>query len=699
MAIFSATNGGISDAVGSSVPTNSEIQREMPLRSAGDSSGVQHNAADNGSTHEEQHNELAISPVPLASDATNAVGSGTIDWTFAEQNPILSEEHTLLVGSILEGSSPIAEEHNGLPQASHVQPTGDGNGAADGSIPDFYSWNDEQCGNFNSAEGQYPPDDMLAASTTSSSTATLRPGSDVDDAPLDGASQQVGTVDVGSTIGLPVLSPREGWSMHDPSVQDFRRNYMDNGSSTNVGGIGTIDPRVLVKGADDSADMTAEATPADILAGAAQPAGNMDAGSGIDNNIIAPPAILGGSGQQPEQMDAENSVNNFGAPHAPLSGYEPPPMQMGVGNSANYPVATQATPTGFYVQPQMPMAAGNSTTNFAAQQLSVALATYNNFQGMQQQLNFAPNGYGQQQMGLNGSLQPFTAQLNTAPQAHGYPGAAQAVPPNGGMGQYGQPPVCLAGYDVASAMAYHQLGGLNSGAQPNMGQNWQATAPQPGMYGMSQQQLLPPFNGGALPYMGPNVPIAAPQFAAPVAAARTRRRQGDASAPRRPRRTVSATPAGGPTGPAANPVAAQQQVAAQEGPYTHTAAGAPNPDSTKKGNKQGQVKGWGQAFRHHKSRCDSFKLNGCVPGCQVRAKWPLTWADWTSRRFRVEWKTAQNGRPLIEDLSGFAMHAEGKEKSQARFVVLGEIQADGSVGKAESLHRLEVAAAPGPQSE
>lgn len=62
MAEFAATNGGISDAVGNSAPTNLENQREMPLRSAGDSSGIQYSAADDSSIHEEQHNESAISP-------------------------------------------------------------------------------------------------------------------------------------------------------------------------------------------------------------------------------------------------------------------------------------------------------------------------------------------------------------------------------------------------------------------------------------------------------------------------------------------------------------------------------------------------------------------------------------------------------------------------------------------------------------
>ena len=198
------------------------------------------------------------------------------------------------------------------------------------------------------------------------------------------------------------------------------------------------------------------------------------------------------------------------------------------------------------------------------------------------------------------------------------------------------------------------------------------------------------------------MPIVAPQVAAPVAVARTRHRQGDASGPAKRRRTDPAPAGPAPTGVATAQAPAQQQVAAQqeekeEGPYTHTAAGAPNLDSTKKGNRQGQVPYWGQAFRHHKSRCDKLTLNGCAPECQVRAKWPETWADWNSRRFRVQWKMAQNERPQIEDLSGFAVHSEGKG-CMARFVVLGEIQADGSVGKAKPLHRVEVAAVIGPQS-
>lgn len=693
MANSPATNGGISDAVGNSSPTNSENQRDMPLRSAGDSSGVQHSAGDNSSTHEEQHNGFAISPVPLASDVANAVGSDTIDWTFAWQRPILSEEDMAFVNSISAGNdesststasgpgpdmnsvvgrSSIPEEHNGLSQASHAQPNGNGNGAADSSTQEFYHWSYDQWANFF-AEGQYPPESVLAASTTSSSTTASISGSGIDNAPLDGASQQVGTVDAGSTAGLPVLSPGEDWDEQDPRVQGFMHHFMDDGSSTTTVGNGTIDPRLLMRGADDSADMTAEATPADTLGGAAQPAENMNAGSSTNSsNTVASPATLDGSEQQAEQVDVGNSVNNSGAPHAPLGGYVPPPKQMSASSSANSFVATQATPSGFNVQPQMPMGAGSGTTNnFVAQQLSVAPVTYNNFQSVQQQVNFPPSGYGQQQMGLNGSVQPFNPQVNAAPQAHGYLGAAQTAPPNGGMGQYGQPPFWPDGYDAMNAMAYQQLGGLNSGAQPNMGQNWQAPAPQPAVYGMG---------------------------VVPVTAARTRRRQGDAGGARKRRRTGAAPAGAAPTGPAATQAPAQQQVAApaeeaREGPYTHTAAGAPNINPNVKGSRQGQVPFWGQAFRHHNSRCDSFALNGCVPDCQVRAKWPVTWANWNSRRFRVQWKTPQNGKPEIEVVSGFAVHAERKEKSRARFDVLGEVLADGSLGKEKNVHRLEKAAA------
>lgn len=599
------------------------------------------------------------------------------------------------VGSLLAGSSSIAEECNGLSQASHTQSNSNGNGAATCSTPAFYRWSNGQWADFASAEGQHPLEDIPAAGDGNSSTAASGSGSDVDDTLLNGASQQVGAMGAGSTTGLPMLSREEGWRLDDPSVQDFMtRNSM-----------WTIDPRVLMRGAESSADMTADAVPADPLTGPAQPAEDMDAGSSINNNgMIAPAATLDSYGPPPTQMSVSSSANNFVADNATFGGSVQQPQQMSAGSSVNYPVATQGTPNGFYVQPQTPMSAGNSTTNnFAAQQLSVASPTYNNIQSVQQQLNFVPNAYIQQQMAPIGSVQPFNIQLNTAPQAYGHHGAGQAAPPNG-MGQYFQVPVWPTGYDAVSAMAYQQLGGLNGGAQPNMGQNWQATAPlQPAMYETSQQQL-PPSNGLAQPYTGLNVPIVASRSAAPVAAARTRRRQGDASSPAKRRCTGAAPTRPAPTGPAANTVFAQQQVPAQQeekeedGPYTHTAAGAPNLNSKVKGNKQGQVPYWGQAFRHHKSRCDSYALNGCVSDCQVRAKWPETWADWTSRRFRVEWKTAQNDRPQIEDLSGFAVHFEGKEKSMARFVVLGEIKADGSVGKAKPLHRIEMKAVLGPQS-
>ena len=647
---FLATNGGTSDDVSYSALTMSENQPEM----AGVSSGDTYIAAANSSIHEEQHNGSAVSSVPPAHNVANIVGNSAMDRTLTTETGMFSPAdratyEDMFVASSRTERSMEEVEHNLVMRLTR--------GAA------------------SSGGVQAPLEDISAAGDGNSSTATLGSGSDVDNALLNDASQQIGTMDAGSTTGLPMLSQEENWSMHDPCVEDFRmRNSMGDGSSATMSG--TIDPRVLMRVADDSTNMTAEATPADALAGAAQPAENMDASSSIDNNIVASPATLGGSEQQPEQMDVDNSINNSGAPHAPLGGYGPPPMQTGADNSADYPVATQATPNGLYVQPQMPMVAGNSTTNnFAAQQLSVPPATYNNFHDVQQQLNFAPNVRGQQQMGTNDSVQPFTTQANVASQAYGYNGAGQAAPPNGGIGQYVQAPVWPAGNNAASAMAYQQPGGLNGGTQPNMGQNWQAAAPQPAMYGMSQQQQLPPFNGLPTPHMGPNVPIVAPQLAAPAA-------HGPAA------NLVHAA-----NGPAANPVPAQQQVAAKSGPYTHTAAGAPNRDSTKKGNKQGQVPYWSQAFKHHNSRCDKLMLNGCVPDCEVRAKWPQTWADWNSRRFRVQWKTAQQGRPQIQDLSGFAVHAECKEKSKARFVVLGEIQANGSVGKAKSLHRLEVSAA------
>lgn len=597
---FLATNGGISDDVGYSALTMSENQAEM----AGISSGDVYIAAGNSSIHEEQQNGLAVSPMPPARNVANTVGSSAMYRTLTMEDGMFSPGERATYEDMSAAGS---RRERSMSELEHYIATRlNGGPAAPRGV-------------------QAPLEDMPAAGNGNSSTAASESGSDVDNAPLNGASQQVGTMDAGSTIGLPMLSEEPDWSLDEPSVQDWiMRDSMGRRSSNTM--TGTIDPRILIGGAESSANITANATPADPLAGAAQPAEDMNAGSSINNNnMVAPAATLDRSGQQPGQM--------------------------GVDNSANYPVATQATPNGFYVQPQMPMVAGNSTNNFAAQQLSVASPIYNNFQGVQQQLNFA-------------SLWPN-------------------------------------GYEAASAMAYQQLGGLNGGAQTNMGQNWQAPAPQPAVYEMGLQQQ-PPSNGLAQPYMGVNVPIVAPQVAAPVAVARTRHRQGDASGPAKRRRTDPAPAGPAPTGVATAQAPAQQQIAAQqeekeEGPYTHTAAGAPNLDSTKKGNRQGQVPYWGQAFRHHKSRCDKLTLNGCAPECQVRAKWPETWADWNSRRFRVQWKMAQNERPQIEDLSGFAVHSEGKG-CMARFVVLGEIQADGSVGKAKPLHRVEVAAVIGPQS-
>jgi len=656
---FFATNGGINDDGGSSALTMSENQPEM----AGFSSGDVYVAAGSSSIHEERHNGFAVvSPMPPARNVANTVGSSAMDRTLTMETGMFStaERATYEDMSMEEIQHELITRLTGHP----ASPRG----------------------------VQAPFEDIPAAGDRNGSTAASGSGSGVESALPNGASRQVGAMDDGSTTSLPVLSLGEGWSLDDRIVQNFMMLDSMGGGSSNAM-TGTIDPRVLMGGAESSANMTAVATPADPLTGAAQSAEDMDAGSSINNNsMVAPAATLDGYGPPQMQMSASSSVNNFVADNATFGGPVQQPQQMSAGNSANYPVATQATPNGFYVQPQMPMVAGNSTTNnnFAAQQLSVASPTYNNIQSVQQQLNFASNGYSQQQMAPISSVQPFNPQLNTAPQAYGYHAAAQAAPqaaPPNGTGQYFQAPMWPVGYDAVSAMAYQQLGGLNGGAHPNMGQNSQA-----------------PSNGLAQPYMGLNVPMVAPQVAAPVAVARTRHRQGDASGPAKRRRTDPAPAGPAPTSAVAAQAPAQQQVAAQqeeekkeEGPYTHTAAGAPNLDSTKKGNRQGQVPYWGQAFRHHNSRCDKLTLNGCVPDCQVRAKWPETWTDWNSRRFRVQWKTAQNGRPQIEDLSGFAVHSEGKG-CMARFVVLGEIQADGSVGKAKPLHRVEVAAVLGPQS-
>lgn len=614
------TYGGTSDYVSNPALTMSENQREMPVRSAGGSSGVGHNAADNSSSYEEPYAVLSEADKALVAMLYGAIGSSSTGATLG-----ISPD-----ANSVAGSRSIPEEHNGLSQASHAQPTGNGNGAAGSSMAEIFNaftndhWEDQ---------------DMPAATTASSSTAASGLGPDVNNAPLHGASQQD-----------------------------------------------------CDEGAANSANMTAEYAPADPLAGFAQPAMNMDAGSSTINNTLPPfngGYPLGGA-QETGYMGAGSSADNSVAYDASPSGYVQQPQHEGADNSANNSVAYNAT-LGDLNQPQMPMGVGSSTTTttFTAQKQY-------NFNAGSQTFNAGPNMNGHHQMAFNGSVQPFDPQMNAAAQADGFPGAAFTAPLNGGMRFYDLP--------QANPVAAN---------------------------GMGQQQPLA-CNGIAQPYLGQ----------IQLGGARTRR-QGDAGGPRKRRRTGAAPAGQALAGPAATLVPAQQQVpaqlqvavpqqvampqqvavqqqipaqqqaavhqqiavqqqvpvqqqvavpqqaAAQEGPYTHTAAGVPNPDPTRKGNAQGQIPGWTQALKHHKSRCSRFTLNGCVPDCELHARWPETWENWNTRRFQVRWDTPPPGHTQTEVLSGFAVAAK---KDAAGLIVLGELQADGSLGKAKPVLRGEIKA-------
>jgi len=259
-------------------------------------------------------------------------------------------------------------------------------------------------------------------------------------------------------------------------------------------------------------------------------------------------------------------------------------------------------------------------------------------------------GFGQQQLALNGdNAQQLGTTFDAAAQGNGYPASANNAPLNGGMAQYGMP-------------------AANTAAPADV--NW-----------MGQQQparnVNPPSLRGQY--------AAAPQRAAPIDAA-VARRQNATNGVRKQRQNGSAD-----AGRARRATLAQQLGAAQEGPYARTAAGVPNRDPTRPGNRQGQTKGWGQALKHHGSRCNRFVLDGCVPDCELHARFPETWADWDMRRFRVQWQIVQPGRPQTEVLSGMAVAAR-KEHAEG-FVVLGEVRADGTLDKS-SKKVVRVDAAP-----
>jgi hypothetical protein len=587
-------------------------------------------AVSNSALTKSENKRFVISPIPPAGNIANILGSSTMNEAPTMQNGTSSHENVSLRDVLschlgmsatgatsgfgpdensVVGRSSIPEEQNGLTQASHALPTGNGNSAAGSSNPEFYSWDDAHWRDFSSSEGQSPSEDMSAASTASSCTAALGLSPDVNNAPLDGASQQIGNMALKSSACLTESRPGEGWDLNHPGVKAFVGEYMAEGSSTINDALPPVNGRYLVGGAQTDGQMGA---------------------SNSASDSFAQDANFGGHGQQPQQTGASSSANNPVAPNATFGGFDQPQMQMGVGSSVNNIFAAQQQ---FFVAPN---------------------ATFNG---------------GQQQMALNGRFQPSNPQMDAAPQAYFYPVAANTTPYNGVMGQYPLPPVYQAGPTPEHCVGQQQQQqqqqqALNGNALPQMGQNWQAIA-----------QLPNPF-----------------------AAVRTRNRQGDAVAPRRRHRTGPAPAVQDAAvqvfaAPAAALAPAQQQVAAQEGPYALTAAGVPNRFPNRKGNAQGQTPGWSQALKHHNGRCDRLKLDGCVPDCELRAKWPQTWENWNTRRFQIRWEKERPGRPQEQLVSGFAVAAQGKFED--RFVVLGEIQADGLVGKQGKMRRVDKAAVVG----
>ena len=440
------------------------------------------------------------------------------------------------------------------------------------------------------------------------------------------------------------------------------------GSSTTMRRNATVSPRVLQRFADISDNEMVGDVP--TLAGEAQPAQNTDAGSSTNDDALPP--STGGDLEGEAQATGHTSAGN--------------------GATSNYPGdEVFGSFLAAHNRTLEPVVAGSSTTPMTgAAQDNVAFPA--TLPGPAQQLG---------QMGVDNTVNNFAAP-DAAPSGYAPPPTQMdasssvnnlAAPAVALTGDYAPPQMQMgADNSTNNTFAAEQQYSVANNATLNGGQQQFIAATRPAnMYSQQQQQQLA-LSGTAPAHMGQNSQAAAPQFAAaPIAAARIRRHQEHVNESRKRRRTGPGPTDHALAGPAPTPAPAPQQAAApqhvpvlqqvpvQEGPHAYTAAGVPNRDPNRPGNRQGQTAGWGQARKHHNSRCNQFVLDGCVPDCLLRVSWPLTWADWNSRRFEIRWEMVRAGRPQTEIVSGFAVAAQ--ELSQEAFVVNGEVRPDGSINK------------------
>jgi hypothetical protein len=408
------------------------------------------------------------------------------------------------------------------------------------------------------------------------------------------------------------------------------------------------------------------------LDGNAQAYGHMDADYGVHANETL--GDLNGSEQQPEPMRYDNGADEWTMgpfdPNGDLIGPQGPQQQQQWDAAPQYPV--------------LPYGQG---INLAQQQPPVVLPegalSGPQWPQPQQQLVPAPqypaSPYGQgvdgmqdynpaQQYGHNaqfdhGPAQPLTGyvQEEVAPAAEA---AAQE-----------------AAQDRRQRSRREQAAPLAGVRKPRAGRRQQTPAPvASGSTTRRHAPLAAPAAVVAPVLVAAPLPVVAPALvAAPVPVA----------AP-----VLVAAPAP-VAAPVAAPAPAAAQPAPQEGPYMKTKKDSPIRDSHKPGNEQGQIPGWSQALKHHKSRCDPFTGNGCVADCMLRKNFPLTHAKWEEQVFRISWNPAVEGLDATCDVNGF--YIQGKVNSPLPFDVVGELDGDGNLNKkSRTVHRVDV---PPPPTE
>jgi hypothetical protein len=618
-------------------------------------------------------------------------------------------------GSSSNTASGPSPDVNNAPLDSAAQPAGNMGAGSSTSLPEVgeeqgWDLSDTRVGDWMRA---FMPD-AISSSTMANGTGTIDPRfgclekerrTDSSDdtmagefpvAPLAGTAQSAETMDAGNSINNAALPPVSGEMLGgeayeygqmgadngaeirataqqtqtaaDVNFMSLMGDYgqtLDGSSAIPTSGaeenvvafgatLGDFEEQPVQMGLDSSANtfVAADAT----LDGFDQPQMHMGVDSSA-NNFAAPQAPFGGYAQQPQDMGASSSVNTFVAQDAtfPLGGYVQQPFQMSAGSSA-YNSATPPVAFGGYQQPQMQMGAGSSTLDFNAAPLAVQAT----LDGAMQQYDAAPGPFGQmsQQMGqqmpaLDGSALPFYPQLDAPAQGYNYPD-------NGNM--FGQ----------------QQLPIFNGNMQP-LNTTW-AAAPQVNAY---DAVANPALLNGATGYNG--LP------AAHTARKRAARGERAASGSRRRRRAGTAPVERALAGPSRTAAPAVQPVAAQEGPYEYTAAGAPNRNPTKKGNQQGQVVGWTQAKGPHRRFCRNYEVDrhGCRAGCDLKRAFPLTWDKWSKQRFVIRWSEVVAGRPQEQILTGLAVDLESS--CPEKFKVIGEYDpATGAVNKSvKTVHRVD----------